>query len=84
MPKQKASEPLFDQLSKALETQGEELVSKLKVSLNAILSLTKLPQPTSAHQPASAAPATHQLRGLTSGSIRILLDPVGTGTFQNR
>lgn len=32
MPKQKASEPLFDQLSKALETEGEELVSKLKVS----------------------------------------------------
>ncbi len=31
MPKQKAAEPLFDQLSKTLETDGEELVSKLKV-----------------------------------------------------
>lgn len=31
MPKQKAAEPLFDQLSKTLETDGEDLVSKLKV-----------------------------------------------------
>ena len=31
MPKQKAAETLFDQLSKTLETDGEELVSKLKV-----------------------------------------------------
>ena len=31
MPKSKAAEPLFDQLSKTLETDGEELVSKLKV-----------------------------------------------------
>ena len=31
MPKQKAAEPLFEQLSKTLETDGEELVSKLKV-----------------------------------------------------
>ncbi|DBB07967.1 TPA: hypothetical protein ACH3X3_009347 [Trebouxia sp. C0006] len=30
MPKQKAAEALFDQLSKTLETDGEELVSKLK------------------------------------------------------
>ena len=31
MPKSKAAEPLFEQLSKTLETDGEELVSKLKV-----------------------------------------------------
>lgn len=31
MPKQKAAEALFDQLSKTLETDGEDLVSKLKV-----------------------------------------------------
>ena len=31
MPKSKAAEPLFDQLSKTLETDGEELVIKLKV-----------------------------------------------------
>ena len=31
MPKQKAAEPLFEQLSKTLETDGEDLVSKLKV-----------------------------------------------------
>lgn len=30
MPKQKAAEALFDQLSKTLETDGEDLVSKLK------------------------------------------------------
>ena len=36
MPKQKAAEALFDQLSKTLETDGEELVSKLKVELSSI------------------------------------------------
>ena len=36
MPKQKAAEALFDQLSKTLETDGEELVSKLKVELSPI------------------------------------------------
>ena len=36
MPKQKAAEPLFDQLSKTLETDGEELVSKLKVEYSPI------------------------------------------------
>ena len=37
MPK-KAAEPLFDQLSKTLETDGEELVSKLKVHAFAVIS----------------------------------------------
>jgi hypothetical protein len=36
MPKQKAAEPLFDQLSKTLETDGEDLVSKLKVDYSPI------------------------------------------------
>lgn len=38
MPKSKAAEPLFDQLSKTLETDGEELVSKLKVHTYIVFS----------------------------------------------
>lgn len=75
MPKQKAAEALFEQLSKTLETDGEDLVSKLKVQDRAftasVLALHAYSLHTHSVQVKQSAYSSSMLRTLGRVSVRL-------------